>query len=316
MTTSRQPKGTPIGGQYAASQHPEPSVDLFSAEGRPLTEADVKWAQDLTGTYYADGEPGYYPMMGRIFDAARNHVESTPQGRREKALNGEALKLSEILSIPAQEIRHCYGKISEAAANGKDEREEEITWCSDFLNTNRANVTYIERQMKAADPGPRRLDPFYDKLARIENTPIDELEEEELAYLVTAEANHNLNPAIGWIRGHREDFDEHERVVASLQERMKKVGPEVARKLFDQKQPVDEWGLPRIKGFTADDVEAHLQDEQHQNLCACILKDNICATYGEGWRGKTAVANVHAVFEAMTEMAAARSQRSESRYGG
>lgn len=59
-----------------------------------------------------------------------------------------------------------------------------------------------------------------------------------------------------------------------------------------------------LGGFTADQVEARMQDEWHQDQCACNLVNDECLTDGRNWRGRAGIPNVHAVFETIHEMEA------------
>lgn len=67
---------------------------------------------------------------------------------------------------------------------------------------------------------------------------------------------------------------------------------------------------PVLDGFTAAQIEDHLQREQHERVCACDLPGDVCRTesYGEHWRARMNVADVEGIFDAIQEMAAARAK--------
>lgn len=88
------------------------------AVGAPVTEAEIAWAEKLTGTYDADSAPGYYQLMSRIFEQAR---AATP-----KPLTGNA---AHVAAIGNEAGFHPSEGVMPAILNAILERgDEDVSW--------------------------------------------------------------------------------------------------------------------------------------------------------------------------------------------
>lgn len=92
-------------GRFATEQRRESPIEL-PAEPKALTSREIEWARSLTGSYYADTSPDYYPTIDKALDMAlllaapnMNHAfEEGMKGRYER-LHVEGLHTHQIESF-------------------------------------------------------------------------------------------------------------------------------------------------------------------------------------------------------------------------
>jgi hypothetical protein len=165
MSTSRQPKGIPVGGQFAATTRSEPSVALtpeearqqeFLAESaRPLTIRDIEGLLSAHGTY--DPGQGYYQHMPKVFEAAMEKAAATPEGRKLLAQRAQAEELQAITGTPAREILSFHEEVGHHAEQSVPWRNLTQTW-SEIWNVPIGNVQFIDTRMRAATGAPARAE--------------------------------------------------------------------------------------------------------------------------------------------------------------
>jgi hypothetical protein len=165
MSTSRQPKGIPVGGQFAATTRSEPSVALspeetrqqeFLAEAaRPLTIRDIEGLLSAHGTY----EPGqgYYQHMPKVFEAAMEKAAATPEGRKLLAQRAQAEELQAITGTPAREILNFHEEVGQHDEQSEPWRNLTQTW-SEIWNVPIGNVQFIDTRMRAVTGAPSRAE--------------------------------------------------------------------------------------------------------------------------------------------------------------
>ena len=71
MSTKRQPRGIPVGGQYAENSHDEASATLARGQASPSPE-DVQWAEKNVAQRYSGTAP---------LDAHRDEIETLARRR-------------------------------------------------------------------------------------------------------------------------------------------------------------------------------------------------------------------------------------------
>lgn len=186
-TKTRQPKGVPVGGQFAANEHAEPSLALtpeqkrqqdFQAESaRPLTIQDIEGLLSAHGTY----EPGqgYYQHMPKVFDAAMEKASATPEGRRILAQRAKAEELQPIVGTPAREILGFYDEVGPHEPGTEPWRNLTQMYSESVWNTPIGNVEFIDSRMRTATGAPDR-DELIDKRKAI-TAEIDALDVNEAA---------------------------------------------------------------------------------------------------------------------------------------
>ncbi|MET4144149.1 hypothetical protein [Arthrobacter sp. UYCo732] len=163
-TTTRQPKGVPAGGQFAATGHAEPSValtaeqkrqqDFLAESARPLTIRDIEGLQNAHGTY----EPGqgYYQHMPKVFDAAMEKAAATPEGRKTLAQRAQAEELQAITGTPAREILGFHEEVGPHEPGSQPWRNLTQMYSESVWNTPIANVDFIDTRMRGATGAPAR----------------------------------------------------------------------------------------------------------------------------------------------------------------
>jgi hypothetical protein len=186
MSTSRQPKGVPAGGQFAATTRREPSVALtpeearqqeFLAEStRPLTIRDIEGLRSAHSTY--DPGQGYYQHMPKVFDAAMEKASATPEGRKLLAQRAQAEELQAITGIPAREILSFHDEVGDHDERSVPWRNLTETW-SEIWNVPIGNVQFIDSRMRAVTGSPSRAE-LVDKRKAID-AEIDALDVNEAA---------------------------------------------------------------------------------------------------------------------------------------
>jgi hypothetical protein len=164
-TKTRQPKGIPVGGQFAATTHTEPSVALtpeearrqeFLAESaRPLTIRDIEGLLSAHGTY--DPGQGYYQHMPKVFEAAMEKAAGTPEGRKLLAQRAQAEELEAITGTPAREILSFHEEVGRHEEQSEPWRNLTQTW-SEIWNVPIGNVQFIDTRMRAVTGAPSRAE--------------------------------------------------------------------------------------------------------------------------------------------------------------
>lgn len=165
-TKTRQPKGVPVGGQFAASQHAEPSLaltpeqqrqqDFLAESARPLTIQDIEGLLSAHGTY--DPGQGYYQHMPKVFDAAMEKAAATPEGRMTLAQRAKAEELQPIVGTPAQEILSFYDEVGPHEPGTEPWRNLTQMYSESVWNTPIGNVEFIDSRMRTATGAPARAD--------------------------------------------------------------------------------------------------------------------------------------------------------------
>jgi hypothetical protein len=186
MSTSRQPKGIPVGGQFAAATRSEPSVALtpeearqqeFLAEyARPLTIRDIEGLRESHGIY--DPGQGYYTHMPKVFEAAMEKAAAAPEGRKLLAQRAQAEELQAITGTPAREILNFHEEVGQHSTMSQPWRNLTQTW-SEIWNVPIGNVEFIDARMRAATGAPARAE-LVDKRKSI-TAEIDALDVNEAA---------------------------------------------------------------------------------------------------------------------------------------
>lgn len=164
-TKTRQPKGVPVGGQFAATSHAEPSLALtpeelrqqkFQAESaRPLTIRDIEGLLSAHGTY-EPGE-GYYQHMPKVFDAAMEKAAAAPEGRKLLAQRAQAEELQAITGTPAREILNFHEEVGPHDPMSQPWRNLTETW-SEIWSVPIGNVQFIDARMRAVTGAPSRAE--------------------------------------------------------------------------------------------------------------------------------------------------------------
>lgn len=166
MTTkARQPKGIPVGGQFAAITHSELTLELASDESRhqtylaeserPLTVQDIEGLQRAHGT--SDPGPAYHQHMHKVFGAALEMAAATPEGRVVMAQRAQAEELQTITGTPAREILNFHDEVGPHETGTKPWRNLIRTW-SEIWNVPIGNTTFIDTKMRSATGEPTRAE--------------------------------------------------------------------------------------------------------------------------------------------------------------
>lgn len=185
-TKTRQPKGVPVGGQFAATSHAEPSLALtpeevrqqefLSESARPLTIRDIEGLLSAHGTY--DPGQGYYQHMPKVFAAAMEKAAATPEGRKLLAQRAQAEELQAITGTPAREILSFHEEVGHHDEPSVPWRNLTQTW-SEIWNVPIGNVQFIDARMRAVTGAPARAE-LVDKRKAI-TAEIDALDVNEAA---------------------------------------------------------------------------------------------------------------------------------------
>jgi hypothetical protein len=122
----------------------------------------------------------------------------------------------------------------------------------------------------------------------LETMAASEMSPQDAADWTVGQANHRINPVIGWLALDAGDQAKTAKHHEALQRRIGLLGQDVARKLAHRPTP--------------EAVEEAMHQEWHSDQCGCDRPDDVCATFGEHWRGSWSIPNVHHVFEVMQRL--------------
>jgi hypothetical protein len=165
-TKTRQPKGVPVGGQFAATSHAEPSLALTAEEQRqqdfraelerPLTIRDIEGLREAHGTY--DPGQGYYNHMPKVFEAALEKAAAAPEGRMVLAQRAQADELQAITGTPAREILNFHEEVGPHDPMSQPWRDLTQMYSGTIWNVPIGNVEFIDARMRAATGAPARAE--------------------------------------------------------------------------------------------------------------------------------------------------------------
>lgn len=199
--------------------------------------------------------------------------------------------------IEARDLQRLHTDLVKAGATRHSPELQAIVarWRDEELTCNRGSADIGGYAIKRAAthllelgetgtfvPGPRL------RGYELEAMTASEMGPEDAADWVTSQAQHRINPVIGWLRWDAGDEAKTEKHLESLDRRIGLLGQDVAHRFAHRPTP--------------DAVEEAMHQEWHSDQCGCDLPGDTCSSFGEHWRGSWSIPNVHHVFEVMQRL--------------